>query len=300
MAKYYVVKKGLTPGIYDNWAECEANVKGFSGAEYMSFTSEKDAKAYFAESAVVDNMSIDDMRQKYLQAVESLSFLHDAGVISDDDYESYDVFVRGKLSQLSDIEEQSEVDKDYVDVYVDGSYNAETNEYGFGVYIDASDYSHILCGKGPCEFGGRNIEGEISAARNAISYLWVTAKETRPVVIHHDYEGVGKWADGKWQRNSQGDYKTDYVKGYVHDIETVRGKGLNVVFNHVKGHSNVAGNELVDRLAKFGCGIELSNSDKKLLAKYASVDGYPVTRGDVLDIPSMGSGYESSIEEFSV
>ena len=35
--KYYAVKAGLTPGIYTTWAECEANVKGFSGATYKGF-----------------------------------------------------------------------------------------------------------------------------------------------------------------------------------------------------------------------------------------------------------------------
>lgn len=35
--KYYVVWKGRKPGIYTTWAECEAQVKGFAGAEYKSF-----------------------------------------------------------------------------------------------------------------------------------------------------------------------------------------------------------------------------------------------------------------------
>ncbi|MCI8558910.1 MAG: AAA family ATPase [Lachnospiraceae bacterium] len=36
--KIYAVRKGRNPGIYDVWAETEQQVKGFSGAEYRSFT----------------------------------------------------------------------------------------------------------------------------------------------------------------------------------------------------------------------------------------------------------------------
>ena len=34
--KYYAVKQGVKPGIYKTWAECEAQTKGFSGAQYKS------------------------------------------------------------------------------------------------------------------------------------------------------------------------------------------------------------------------------------------------------------------------
>ena len=36
--KYYVVKKGLQPGIYSTWTECKNNVVGIQGAIYKSFT----------------------------------------------------------------------------------------------------------------------------------------------------------------------------------------------------------------------------------------------------------------------
>ncbi|UQS84160.1 ribonuclease H family protein [Bombilactobacillus thymidiniphilus] len=46
MKKYYVVRKGRKPGIYATWAQCQAQVKGFSGAQFKSFTNLSDAKAY--------------------------------------------------------------------------------------------------------------------------------------------------------------------------------------------------------------------------------------------------------------
>lgn len=62
MAKYYGVKQGHKPGIYTTWAECEAQVKGYKGAQYKSFGSEEDAKIYVfgAEQTNVNGFSAED------------------------------------------------------------------------------------------------------------------------------------------------------------------------------------------------------------------------------------------------
>ena len=35
--KYYEVWKGIKPGIYETWEECQKQIKGFDGAQYKSF-----------------------------------------------------------------------------------------------------------------------------------------------------------------------------------------------------------------------------------------------------------------------
>lgn len=42
--KYYTVWNGLEPGIYESWKDCEAQVKGYSGALYASFVSREEAE----------------------------------------------------------------------------------------------------------------------------------------------------------------------------------------------------------------------------------------------------------------
>ena len=45
--KFYVVWAGYSPGIYDSWEECEAQIKGFPGAKYRAFESQDAAtRAY--------------------------------------------------------------------------------------------------------------------------------------------------------------------------------------------------------------------------------------------------------------
>jgi ribonuclease HI len=49
--KYYVVWKGKNPGIYDNWAEAEEQIKGVEGAKYKSYEIESEAIKAYSEKA---------------------------------------------------------------------------------------------------------------------------------------------------------------------------------------------------------------------------------------------------------
>jgi ribonuclease HI len=48
--KYYVVWKGVTPGIYTNWDECKAQVFGYESAQYKSFSSLEEANKAFRDN----------------------------------------------------------------------------------------------------------------------------------------------------------------------------------------------------------------------------------------------------------
>lgn len=48
--KFYVVWEGLSPGIYDSWEECQAQVEGFKGARFKAFNSIEDATEAFRGS----------------------------------------------------------------------------------------------------------------------------------------------------------------------------------------------------------------------------------------------------------
>jgi len=43
-SKFYVVWRGLTPGIYSSWNECEKQVKGVDGARFKSFKTREEAE----------------------------------------------------------------------------------------------------------------------------------------------------------------------------------------------------------------------------------------------------------------
>ena len=70
--KYYAVRKGRVPGIYYSWDECRAQVDKFSGAEFKSFHSEKEAELY------LNNKNLNSTNQIYQN-----NYLEDS--IKDDD-----------------------------------------------------------------------------------------------------------------------------------------------------------------------------------------------------------------------
>lgn len=50
--KYYVVWKGITPGIYDNWDECKKQIFAFEGAQYKSFKTKDEAMLAYSKPYV--------------------------------------------------------------------------------------------------------------------------------------------------------------------------------------------------------------------------------------------------------
>jgi len=46
-SKFYVVWRGLTPGIYSSWTACEKQVKGIDGARFKSFKTREEAETAF-------------------------------------------------------------------------------------------------------------------------------------------------------------------------------------------------------------------------------------------------------------
>ncbi len=46
MKKYYAVKEGRTPGIYESWEECKKQVEGYSGTIFKGFSDRASAEAF--------------------------------------------------------------------------------------------------------------------------------------------------------------------------------------------------------------------------------------------------------------
>lgn len=63
--KYYGVRVGKTPGIYNTWDECKAQVHGFPGAEYKSFPTLEEARIYVGDSAEISEKDKDDVTMEY-------------------------------------------------------------------------------------------------------------------------------------------------------------------------------------------------------------------------------------------
>jgi ribonuclease HI len=48
--RVYAVRKGHATGLFATWAECQRHTRGYSGAEFKSFTNPQEAQAFLAEA----------------------------------------------------------------------------------------------------------------------------------------------------------------------------------------------------------------------------------------------------------
>lgn len=48
--KFYAVVNGYTPGIYQEWENCEKSIRGYSGQKYKGFPNEKDAIEWYRDN----------------------------------------------------------------------------------------------------------------------------------------------------------------------------------------------------------------------------------------------------------
>ena len=62
MSKFYAVKIGRNPGIYNSWADCQQQVNGFKGAIFKSFKTKEEADNFIngehnKKVASIDNLN---------------------------------------------------------------------------------------------------------------------------------------------------------------------------------------------------------------------------------------------------
>lgn len=55
MSKYYAVKIGRKPGIYQTWDECQKQIHHFKNAKFKSFTSKDDAYNFLNDKIKNEN-----------------------------------------------------------------------------------------------------------------------------------------------------------------------------------------------------------------------------------------------------
>ena len=211
--KFYAIRVGKVPGIYQTWSQAEEQVKGFSGAEYKSFSTEEEAIRYmsFEESEENEKLSnkVSDVNQKIELEIKNLQ---EGEVIA----------------------------------FVDGSHSSEADgkeKYSFGVFLITNESEDSLykafVGKDYME--SRNIAGEIEGVRQAV--LWAIDSKKQKVKIFYDYEGIERWATKEWKAKAK--IAQEYSKFFDE-----KSKLINIEFEHVKAHSGIIYNEKADELAK--------------------------------------------------
>lgn len=188
--KYYAVRKGRQTGIFYDWNTCKEQINGFSGAEYKSFPSEQEAKAYIAN------------KPKKVSDIDiTMSF--------EELYKRFNTF-------------------DEAIAYVDGSYDETLKKYASSEIIITNGELYIgaIAGNDELMLPMKNVAGEILAAMRAVEHC--IALGVAKVYLCYDYEGIEKWCTEAWACNKEGTklYKEWYDEAIKNiDIEFIKVAG---------------------------------------------------------------------------
>ncbi len=178
--KFYAVKAGRTPGVYDTWSECEKQVKGYSGAIYKSFSTKQEAMDFIGSAEKVQAKGTNEkLVAPYFESAEKI-----------------------------ELNTQSLV------AYIDGSFDKTTKTVGSGGIIfynnQMEEFSFGTSEEKYTQFW--NVAGELLAA------MYVTEKaiekEAPSCELYYDYMGIEMWATKAWKANNE---LTKMYAGYMQD-----------------------------------------------------------------------------------
>ena len=214
--KYYAVRVGKKPGIYDTWSECQAQTLRFPGALHQSFRTLAEAKEYMQSNVTYSRKTTD--------ANAPISFLNAAA--------------KQRIAALGE---------DEIIAFVDGSYSVKDEKSAFGAIIFSYGGRRDVLYKAipvclDAEFVAlRNVAAELEAVKQTLD--WAVLYKKNKVAIYYDYTGIEMWATGGWRANK---YITRDYAEFVREKSEI----LQIEFVKVPAHSNITFNEEVDKLAK--------------------------------------------------
>lgn len=218
--KYYAVRKGKQTGIFESWAVCEPLVKGVEGAEFKSFSTQKECQAY--------------LNGESPKEAKTSAGKKDLDYYLEESRRQFD------FSSLPD---------DTVIAYVDGSFDSKTGRYSYGMAVLTKKdglQTKAEIGSNEKAVSARNVAGELSGTMQAA--LFAVRNGYRKLIVRHDYTGIAAWYRGDWKAES---YCAEQYVSFMKKLPPT----LSVTFEKVKSHTGVPLNEVADLLAKGVLGI---------------------------------------------
>lgn len=240
--KYYAVRRGRKPGIYRTWAETQAQVTGFSGAQYKSFTSASAADAFMQGQATPST-------PKASKAARTTPSHHVSAAIT---------------------------------VYTDGGSRNTGNVAGGHVRTgDKAAWAYrielpndVVTGSDG-EFGASNNRMEIMAFRNALQKLVDLNQNQTSIVFVLDSRYVlnavtegwlAGWKRRGWKRSAGPLANAELWQ----DVDRLLPQFTQLSYQWTKGHATNQGNVFVDHLLNEtmdGMGQERHHAAVKLAEK---------------------------------
>ena len=164
-------------------------------------------------------------------------------------------------------------------VYVDGSYNVNTERYSYGVVAVRNDIVEYIESNAALDNSKskiRQIAGELEAAIKGVEYA--LSKGEKKVVLFHDYEGVSHHATGYWDRKEESSIQ------YFQQMNQLMSEGIEIIFVKVDSHTGDLYNELVDEKCKESIDIQSDKTVEKWLRTNKIKVASEKVKNEILDI----------------
>jgi len=228
--KHYVVWKGLTTGIFDNWATTQAQINGRSDAQYMGFASLAEAQSAY--------------KSTYTKALMKRS-------LAKEPTKSTATATNKSSAPIGDKTPQLAAD---VRIYCDGACSPNPGKSGTGIAVYHQQQIKELW-YGRYLANGTNNTAELTGMLESLILAQSYIKQGQRVQILSDskysIDCITKWATGwknkGWTRGKNEPIKNLEIIKQCHALYLTLKADLTI--SHVKGHANIEGNELADRMA---------------------------------------------------
>ncbi len=260
--KYYVVWKGRETGVFNSWADVKAQIDGQAGAQYMGFPSRSEAEIAF--------------RQSYASALKHRSQFKKQSASTDTKNETYSNAqsrTAKRSATASQVSSQKPMQSVAVNIYCDGACSPNPGESGTGVAIYEKQKLTTLM-YGLYNKKGTNNTAELNGLIIAfkLAKKYISKNENVQILTDSKYsiDCITKWADG-WKKKGWTRGKGEEIK----NLELIKaGHKLykeyhnHLIITHVKGHADIEGNELADRMAV----LARSNKEKDWVTYSGKMD----------------------------
>ncbi|TMM42671.1 ribonuclease H family protein [Colwellia ponticola] len=240
--KFYVIWKGAQTGIFTTWPEVQKHTAGRSDAQYMGFESKSEAEQAFASTYTKALMK----RSLSKNSATATAPVSNRKVASK---------TAGKSTSAKAATISPNGPSD-IEIYCDGACSPNPGKSGTGLAVyEQGKVTSLYYGLHLANGTNNTAElnGLLSAFQLAQHFIDKNSEQSISILSDSRYsiDAITKWAKG-WQAKGWTRGKGEEIKNLAliqQCYALYKTMHTKIAIRHVKGHANIEGNELADRMA---------------------------------------------------
>jgi len=240
--KFYVIWKGAKTGVFTSWPEVQQHTAGRSDAQYMGFESKAAAEQAFAST--------------YTKALMQRSLSKNGGSNSAPTSSRKTSSKTASKSTGAKTATMSPNGPSDIEIYCDGACSPNPGKSGTGIAVyELGKVTSLYFGL--YQKNGTNNTAELNGLLSSfqLAQHFIDKDNDQSICVLSDskysIDCITKWAKG-WQAKGWTRGKGEEIKNLAlvqQCYALYKTMHAKITIRHVKGHANIEGNELADRMA---------------------------------------------------